>query len=124
MSNVRAVWPLLWVSDVEAAISFWTEGLGFDVAGADGPPDERDWCRVVRGGASVMLQGGLSGGPPRGVSLYLVCDDVDAMREEIAGRGIPVSIPGDASYGMRQLRVAHPDGHEVWFESPTEGWKS
>lgn len=117
--DVHAVWPLLWVSDIESTISLWIDGLGFELVGADGPVGGRDWCRLVRGGASVMLQAGDSGGGRSPVALYFICVDVDGLRGELLERGVEVGVPVDAVYGMRQLRIPHPDGHEIWFETPT-----
>ncbi len=121
-AGVRAVWPLLWVRDLEEAISFWTDGLGFSLVGADGPAGRRDWARLTRGGASVMLQSGASPSHSSAIVLYFVCEDVDALYAELSDRSVPVEPPTTASYGMRQLRVPDPEGHEIWFETPTEAW--
>ncbi len=121
--DVQRIWPLLWVSNLEASITFWVERLGFSLVAADGSEGERSWCRVERGGAAIMLQ---QGGPaptagPARITLYLLCADVDALRVEFSDRGLPLEEPADAYYGMRQLRVPEPDGHEIWFETPTNG---
>ncbi len=129
------LWPLLWVGDLERSISFWAGTLGFTLVGADGDPGCRQWCRLERAGASVMLQQrcrvtAATGGDaptetegdaavePEGTALYFVCGDVDAIHEELSARGLDLEPPETAEYGMRQLRIPEPDGHRVWFESP------
>jgi catechol 2,3-dioxygenase-like lactoylglutathione lyase family enzyme len=128
------VWPLLWVRDLETSIVFWRERLGFALAGADGEPGARAWCRLERDGASVMLQQSVASadggrprpgatvggraGEPEATALYFVCEDVDAVHAELRDRGLDLPAPEAAPYGMKQLRVPEPDGHEVWFESP------
>ena len=57
----------------------------------------------------------------RGVTLYFVCDDVDAFFEEVLSRGLNVDPPTVAYYGMRQLYVPEPNGYVVCFESPVQG---
>ena len=84
------------------------------------------WCRLERGGSSVMLQAAdAEDGPAkargRGVTLYFVCDDVDAFFEEVLSRGLNVDPPTVAYYGMRQLYVPEPNGYVVCFESPVQG---
>ncbi len=138
------LWPLLRVRDLEASIDFWTGRLGFALAGADGEPGARRWCRLERGGASVMLQqgsdaadparsrppmegsageeaarrGAEGGAEPKRTELYFVCDDVDRVHAELTKRGLRLPEPFVAEYGMKQLRIPEPDGHGVWFESP------
>jgi catechol 2,3-dioxygenase-like lactoylglutathione lyase family enzyme len=118
------------VRDIERSIEFWRDVLGFDLAGADGPSGERGWCRVERAGASVMLQQrakrtlsnvGAAGGEPEATALYFVCADVDAVHRELTVAGLDLSPPVVAEYGMKQLRIPEPDGHEIWFESVHPG---
>ena len=133
--NVRRIWPLLWVVDLEQSLSFWIDRLGFTLVGANGEAGVRDWCRVERGGASVMLQQSACGPGPgelrdggdataeeaevESLTLYFVCDDVDALRADLIARGLDLPDPWVAPYGMKQLRIPDPDGYEIWFESPT-----
>jgi glyoxylase I family protein len=127
VATVRQLWPLLAVTDIERSVAFYRDELGFSVAGEAESNGKLFWCRVVRGGASLMLQqADEEDGPPaqwgRGVAFYFVCDEVDALERELARAGVahePVSV---AEYGMKQLFVREPDGYLVCFESPTEHW--
>lgn len=124
--GVRALWPLLFVSDIRRSIEFYTTYLGFEMVGsARGEDDSIFWCRLERDGACFMLQQQTDeGSAPQGegVAFFFVCDDVDRVYRELVDSGVPVSEPEDAYYGMRQLPVPDPDGYDVVFESPTDSW--
>ncbi len=125
-SNVRQLWPLLSVRDISRSVRFYCEQLGFKLAGDDGKSaGQMRWCRVERGGSSIMLQQfrqeadeGTAWG--RGVEFYFICDDVDAMYAELSARGVELEAPSVAYYGMKQIFVPEPDGYGICFESPTE----
>jgi uncharacterized glyoxalase superfamily protein PhnB len=123
-STVRAVWPLLVVEDLQASIRFYCEGLGFTVEGRAESDGRLFWCRLVRGGASIMLQqwdpeDGPKENRGRGVSLYFLCDDVDVLYAELLSNGLTLGPPHTEDYGMRQLFVPEPDGYLICFESET-----
>jgi uncharacterized glyoxalase superfamily protein PhnB len=123
-ATVRELWPLLVVCDIDRSLAFYRDRLGFDVV-AEAQSDGRVfWCRLHRGGASIMLQqaeaeDGSAEGRGRGVVLYFVCDDADAVHREFAAGGLSLPAPAVAYYGMKQLFVPDPDGYAVCFESPT-----
>jgi uncharacterized glyoxalase superfamily protein PhnB len=120
--TVRQLWPLLAVRNIERSATHYCEKLGFTIVDADGESNRpKGWCRLERGGSSIMLQqsddeDGDSWG--RGVSFYFVCDDAEAMHAELSARGLELSAPRVASYGMKQLFVPEPDGYSICFESP------
>lgn len=124
LASVQAVWPLLAVDDLPATLTFWRDRLGFDVVGQAESEGRLFWCRLQRHGASIMLQAADAeeDGPARergrGVSLYFVCDDVDALYRELVGKGVSLEPPDVAYYGMKQLVVPEPHGYFVCFESP------
>jgi catechol 2,3-dioxygenase-like lactoylglutathione lyase family enzyme len=113
--TLRQVWPLLAVGDVGRSLAFYRDALGFDLAGRAEADGRTFWCRLARDGVSIMLQ-------RRGVAIYFVCDDADALFEEFSGRGVALGKPVLADYGMKQFFVPDPDGYTICFESPTEGW--
>ncbi len=124
VSVLRTVWPLLAVDDLEESIAFWRDQLGFTIAGQAEAADGRTfWCRLQRDASSIMLQRAdeVEDGPARargrGVTLYFMCDDVDAFFREVSTRGLQVAPPTTADYGMRQLYVPEPNGYFVCFES-------
>jgi len=112
---VSQLWPLLFVRELESSLSFYRDQLGFSLVGTDGKPEgEMRWCRLERGGASIMLQqeekdnGHRATHNPK-VCFYFICDDADAMHSEFLSRGLQVDPPTVAYYGMKQLFVPEPD---------------
>ncbi len=82
------------VADVDRAVRFYTEQVGF-VLDVDYAPN--DGFRVVQltppgSAASVQLGVGLTDAAPGSArDYYLVVTDIEAAHEELAGRGVPVS---------------------------------
>ncbi len=123
---VRELWPLLSVRSMDASLGFYRDQLGFEVAGTAARDGQVYWCRLRRGGACIMLQQfdapGLEVVAEGHDALYLICEDADAIFEELTGRGVDVKAPTVAEYGMKQLFVPEPDGRNLIFESPTADW--
>jgi glyoxylase I family protein len=122
VSKVQNVWPLLAVDNLPSSLAFWRDQLGFEVVGQADADGAMFWCRLERDGTSIMLQtADAEDGPTqergRGVTLYFVCDEVDGLFAELAGRGVPLQPPSATYYGMRQLFVPEPNGYLVCFES-------
>jgi uncharacterized glyoxalase superfamily protein PhnB len=127
VATIRHVWPLLMVEDMARSMSFYERTLGFSVVGRAEVDGRMFWCRLERGGASIMLQqsddeDGPVEGRGRGVALYFVCDDAERLHAELSGRGLQLPPVAVAEYGMKQLFVPEPDGYSVCFESPTDAW--
>jgi len=123
--TLRQLWPLLFVQDLDRSIAFYRDRLGFDVVAHDSINDRIYWCRLERGGASLMLQqaeaeDGPAAGRGHGVAFYFVCNDADAFHAEFTARGLSLEPPSVAHYGMKQLFVPEPDGYDICFESPTD----
>ena len=104
------------VTDVDAAIAFYRDGLGFtldhDVRPADG-------VRVVQltppgSACSIGLGSGLPvyGGVPGSLrGLHLVVDDLDAVRAQLLARGVAVGDVHDFGGGVRGAELSDPDGN-------------
>lgn len=85
---------LLPVSDVDRAKEFYTEKMGFRLDVDHRPsPDFRVVQMTPPGSAcSVTVGKGLTTAAPGStVGLHLVVNDIEAAREELAGRGVEVS---------------------------------
>ena len=121
---VRDIWPLLWARNLSDSLAFYTDSLGFDLVGSAEQDGAMYWCQVRRGPVSLMLQQADPDAemPAPLDELYIICEDADAMYEELRGRGVDVRPPTVAEYGMKQLFVPEPDGRVLVFESPTEDW--
>jgi predicted enzyme related to lactoylglutathione lyase len=106
------------VSDVDAAKAFYTEQVGFNLD-HDASPNER--MRVVQmtppgSACSVVIGEGLPLGEPGSVKgVQLVVEDLDAVREQLAGRGVDVSevqqLGPEGMPGSRFAFFDDPDGN-------------
>jgi len=106
------------VSDVDAAKFFYTEQVGFKLDHDVRPnPNMRVVQMTPPGSAcSVVIGEGLPLGDPGSVKgVQLVVEDVDAVREMLAGRGVGVSdvqqLGPVGAPGSRFLFFADPDGN-------------
>ena len=116
------------VSDVDRALSFYRDGLGFaedhDVRPADG-------VRVVQltppgSACSVSFGTGLpvyTGSPPGSVQgLHLVVPDMEAARAELLSRGVEVGEVQDVGGGVRYAGLSDPDGNGLVLQELT--WRT
>ncbi len=124
-ASIRETWPLLFVQDIARSLDFYRDRLGFEVVHEAQNDGQVFWCRLKRDHSSLMLQqaepeDGEPQGRGRGVVLYFVCDDADAMHADLTARGLDLPEPETAYYGMRQVSVVDPDGYDLCFESPVD----
>ena len=120
---IRELVPLLFVQDLTRSLAFYQQ-LGFNLSGTWEPDGKLSWCRLGRAESALMLQqaeeeDGPAEGRGRGVRLFFICDDVDALHAEFIGAGVTIESPQLAFYGMKQIFLKDPDGYELCFESPT-----
>jgi catechol 2,3-dioxygenase-like lactoylglutathione lyase family enzyme len=107
------------VTDVDAAKVFYAEQVGFHLD-HDVRPNEH--MRVVQmtppgSACSVVIGEGLPLGEPGSVKgVQLTVEDVDAVRELLAGRGVPVGdvqqLGPEGTPGSRYVFFQDPDGNE------------
>jgi catechol 2,3-dioxygenase-like lactoylglutathione lyase family enzyme len=108
------------VTDVDAAAAFYTEQVGFNL---DHDVRPNEGMRVVQmtppgSACSVVIGEGLPLGEPGSVKgVQLVVEDIDAVREELAGRAVPIGdvqlLGPEGSPGSRYCFFEDPDGN-VW----------
>ena len=107
------------VTDVEAAKAFYTEQVGFQL---DHDVRPNEGMRVVQmtppgSACSVVIGEGLPLGEPGSVKGVQLCvEDVDAVRELLAGRGVAVGdvqqLGPEGTPGSRYVFFPDPDGNE------------
>jgi predicted enzyme related to lactoylglutathione lyase len=114
------------VSDVDRAIAFYSEKLGFhqdfDVQPGEGVrvvqlTAEGSTCSVGFGTGLDVYRG--EPGTIRGV--HLVVEDLDAARAELRGRGVDVGEIHDFGGGVRGASFSDPDGNS--FELQEMTWR-
>jgi lactoylglutathione lyase len=126
-ANVKQAVPFFNVTDIEASLRFYVDGIGF-VRTTDWSPEGRiRWCWLRLGDAAIMLQeywrdgrpGGAPAGPlGQGVSICFICADAVAIYHDLAGRGVAATRPFVGN-GMWVTSVKDPDGYVLYFESET-----
>ena len=126
--SVRQAVPFFAVSDMQASLRFYVDGLGFKMTNKWIDEGKLRWCWLERGGAAMMLQEfrktGHDSWTPRGkvgegVSICFICNDALAIYHEVTSRGIEASRPF-VSNGMWNTALSDPDGYRIEFESNTD----
>ena len=119
MSNFIQITPFLHVDDLDKALAFFNDILGFETRyRADG------YAYVHRetAGIRILQNEGSDGAPPgnRRFAYYIDVRDVDALHAELRPKldTLPpgdVHGPADKPYGQRELLVLSPDGNLLAF---------
>lgn len=132
VNPVRLNHAVLFVADLERALAFYTEVMGFEIAARE-PRADAAFLRLSRSGNHHDL--GLFGvgaqAPPKvrgGIGLYHLAWQLDTIeelaqaRETLAAAG---TLGGESSHGATlSLYGADPDGHEfeVMWMLPRAEW--
>jgi len=131
MPNVTQAVPFFNVTDINASLAFYVDGLGFTMKHRWSPEGEGDrirWCWLELGGAALMLQeywrDGKPGGAPagtlgQGVSICFMCADALAIYHALKSKGIRTATPFVGNH-LWDLGMTDPDGYHLHFESPTD----
>jgi catechol 2,3-dioxygenase-like lactoylglutathione lyase family enzyme len=129
--NVQQAVPFFMVTNMEASLRFYVDGLGFAMTKKWTPdgPDKVRWCWLELGNAALMLQeykkdhhqnsGRPEGKLGQGVSICFQCADALALYREFKSRGIEAKQPfvGNA---MWVTIIEDSNGYKLDFESPTD----
>jgi catechol 2,3-dioxygenase-like lactoylglutathione lyase family enzyme len=100
------------VSDLETAIDFYTNKLGFWLAFKWGEP--ATMAGVNLGHVQIFLEHGEPS--PKGCYLYFVINDADAFHEFHRNNGVEIVQPlGDRDYGIRDYSVRDLHGYVLSF---------
>jgi lactoylglutathione lyase len=123
-TNVKQAVPFFMVSNIEASLRYYIDGLGFRMTNKWIDQGKLRWCWLQLGGASLMLQEYgknkvFTGKLGEGVSICFQCADALKIYREVTSRGIQAKRPfvGNA---MWVTVLSDPDGYKLDFESPTD----
>lgn len=120
--NFIQVTPFIHVANLEQAIAFFRDTLGFEVQ-----LRTHDYAYLHREtvGFRLLEQTGPDGAPPgnRRFAYYIDVHDVDRLYDELKPKldALPkgdVYGPVDQHYGQRELLVLAPDGNLIAFGHP------
>jgi catechol 2,3-dioxygenase-like lactoylglutathione lyase family enzyme len=130
-ANVQQAVPFFGVSNMEASLRFYIDGLGFQMTkkwtpGGDG---RVRWCWLQLGSAALMLQEFKKDHHPNsgrpddklgvGVTICFQCKDALAIYREFIARGVEAKRPFVGN-GLWVTSVQDPDGYKLEFASPTD----
>lgn len=123
-ANLKQAVPFFGVTNLEASLRFYVEGLGFVMTKQWTPDGKLRWCWLERDGVALMLQEYLPEFVPTeklgvGVSTCFICEDALALYREFKAQGIEASRPFVGN-GMWVTTVTDPDGYRLDFESHTD----
>jgi catechol 2,3-dioxygenase-like lactoylglutathione lyase family enzyme len=111
------------VTDVQAAIDFYTEHLGFELNTSAAPA----FADVVRGPLRLLLSGPANSGaratPDDATTagrnrIHLVVADLDAEIDRLRGAGLTFRSELVSGPGGRQILLADPDGNLIELFQP------
>ena len=114
----QRVFPQLRMTNWKRTRAFYEEGLGFTIDWTHQfEPGLPIFAQVTRDGLSLFLTEH-SGDCQVGGAAYIVVEDVDALFQEITGRGITVAEPpNDAEWHAREMTIVDPDGNRLRFST-------
>jgi lactoylglutathione lyase len=128
-ANVKQAVPFFGVSNMEASLRFYVDGLGFRMTNQWIDEGKLRWCWLEIGGAALMLQEFRkeghdswkpSGKVGEGVNICFMCEDALAIYHEATARGIKVRQTPYVGNRLWVVNFSDPDGYRVDFESPTD----
>jgi len=124
LSNFIQITPFMHVTDIERALTFFTETLGFKVLLR---MSNYAYLHRETVGFRLLEQDGPDGAPPgnRRFAYYIDVHDVDRLYAELKPKLdlLPkgdVHGPADKHYGQRELLVLAPDGNLIAFGQAIE----
>jgi catechol 2,3-dioxygenase-like lactoylglutathione lyase family enzyme len=103
--------PVLFVADLQGAIRFYVDKLGFEKRWHAGD-GKGTVCQVNRGGCEIILCEDAARRDRGRLFVELNRDGLDELRREISERSLPTQ---KARWGYDVIRIADPDGNEILF---------
>jgi uncharacterized glyoxalase superfamily protein PhnB len=117
MKRVTTVFPVFAVRNLQDALEYYRDKLGFTIAWTWGDPVSR--AGVVLDDIEIQLEGGGPGAPAGPSVVYCHMTGVDEYYEACRARGVDIALDlGDRPWGMRDFRVRDPSGNRIGFASP------
>ena len=126
--NLQQAVPFFRVSNMQASLKFYREGLGFALKNTWAPRGTVEWCWLTRDNVAIMLQElrpeWVATHPPEGklgigMSIEFQCLDAIALYHEFTAKGLNPNEPCVGN-GLWVTSITDPDGFCLGFESPTD----
>jgi uncharacterized glyoxalase superfamily protein PhnB len=107
--TLHHVSPIFQVANLDRAIAFYTQVMGFELAWSWGTPPDR--AAICRDSIEITLE---VAAQPRTSHVYVQVNGVNEYFAKVTAGGASVIYPlTDRIYGMRDGRVADPDGNHI-----------
>jgi len=108
MARCGRVAPTIPVTDIDHALRFYLDVLGFVVAFTNGDPVS--FAVIKQGDAELHLR--VQPGQAGAMHSHLMVDDLDGVHDALRQAGIPIRQPPTVQpWGLRDLVVADPGGN-------------
>lgn len=126
-SRISGLVPMLLCEDVQEALAFYTDILGFEVRDRMDDVGGSGWASLQCGGARVMLASPTNipeapkiDGRHTQAFHYFYVDDVAALHASVVGKDWPATDVVVRFYGMKEFETTDPAGHMLIFGQDTE----
>jgi len=118
----RSAAPVFPVADVNAAVRWYADVLGFEPLHVNADPDGTANYAIVRlGEVQVhLLQNGFEDEPMRSPAeaMFTMSGDINALEARLKRRGLAFSREiEDQPWGARDFTVLDPDRNSIWIAS-------
>lgn len=100
-------------NDMDAAVRFYSEVLGFPIKLRDGDR----WAAFDVGGTTLAVEGGAAGGAAGGATVSLRCDGLAEVVADLRARGAQVSDPETGPH-ERKAQLTDPAGNVLVLYEP------
>ena len=103
--------PVLFVADVNRALRFYVDMLGFEKNWHEGDGAGKV-CQVNRGECEIILCEDATRRDKGRLFVELTADGLAELRSEVAERSVPSK---ESWWGYDTLQIDDPDGNELFF---------
>jgi uncharacterized glyoxalase superfamily protein PhnB len=114
--NDMQLFPVFAVANLEEAVQFYCQGLGFEKMWSFGEPAHR--AGEAKDGIEIHLDADRLGAPPGPSVVYCHIEDAAAYYLDLKSRGLTVALElKERPWGMRDFRIEDPFGNRLGFAS-------
>ncbi len=118
MSDVWYARPVLFVAGIDRSVDFYVKQLGFSQSWRYEEAGMARVAQVERKGCELLLSSQWPDKVGKGLMfISLDLEVLDALREELEGRGVDVK---DGRWGYKLMVIVDPDGNELYFPYPAD----
>ena len=119
-TTLESISPVFGVHDLSRALQFYQDTLGFDVAWTWGEP--ATLASICRDAVEITLAQRADARPAGPSRASIRVSGIDAWHQRMAQAGADIVVPiGNRHYGLRDFRVADPDGNQIDIGQVIEG---